>query len=255
MTVELDFGLDDFEPADADSAYAQQGMWPGALTVLAEHHTAPYRSHSYVVAHDSSATWGVPGDPQVVAIKVARDRSQNTFTFESAYHATPSFAQNWLIERGCPPERIAHINAGFMKPADDLTVRIERQIRDSGQRYEVLDAQSWDDDPCETWTLTRDTGAAEAPVRVFLEEADFATHRYTMREGSFADEDAARHWLDKRTSPLPQPPENRGETATLRTRAALTRSAGASEMPKAGLDAHSAPSTGTAQRLSPGRSM
>ncbi|MFA3842619.1 hypothetical protein [Streptomyces aureus] len=82
MPVGLDFRLDDFEPADADSEYAKQRMWSGDLTVLAQHHTALNCSHSYVVAHDGSVAWGVPGEPQIVAIKVARDLSQSTFTFE-----------------------------------------------------------------------------------------------------------------------------------------------------------------------------
>ncbi|MEK8142335.1 hypothetical protein NKH18_07065 [Streptomyces sp. M10(2022)] len=85
---------------------------------------------------------------------------------------------------------------------------------------------------------------------------DFETHTYTTREGAFADESAARHWLDDRNSPLPNPPgDGRDTGAALRTRAALTRSAGASATPKAGLDTHSLPSPGPTQRPSPGRSM
>lgn len=255
MSSELDFRLDDFEPADADSEYAEQRFWAGDLTVLAEHHSTPNGSHNFVLAHDGSVTWGVPGEPQIRAIKVARDLNQNTFTFESTYHSTVSFAQNWLIERGCPPERISQVGDDFMKPADDLTARVEQKLRTSGDRYKVLDSYTSDFDPCETWTLTRDSIAAHAPIRIFLEVGDFDAHTYTMREGAFAHEDAARHWLDDRSTALPQPPEYRGDAAVLRTRAALTRSAGASAIPKAGLDAPSAPSTGTAQRPSPGRSM
>ncbi|WP_127360916.1 glycosyl hydrolase [Actinacidiphila soli] len=255
MTAELDFHLDDFEPADADSEYAEQRMWAGELTIVAEHHTTPNGSRSYVVAHDGSVSWGVPGEPQVVAIKVARDLGLNTFTFETAYHASVSFAQNWLIERGCPPDPIAQVRADFMKPADDLTLRIEQQIRASGKQYEVLDTQSSDYDPCETWTLTGDSLAAQAPIRVFLEEGDFDAHTYTMRQGAFADEDAARHWLDNRSDPLPEPPEHRGDAAALRARAALTRSTSASAIPKAGLDTSNAPSVNKAQRPNPRRSM
>lgn len=255
MSDVLDFHLDDLGPANAESEYAEQQFWAGDLTVLAEHHTTPHGSHSYVVAHDGSVTWGVPGEPQIAAIKVARDLSLNTFTFELAYHANVAFAQNWLIERGCPSERIAQTGGDFMKPADELTVRIEQQIRESGTRYKVLDSQTSDSDPCETWMLTRDAGATHAPIRVFLEEGDFAAHTYTMREGAFPDEDAAQNWLDDRSSPLPQPPEQRGEPAARRARAALTRSTGSSATPKAGLEIHSAPPTVPAQRPSPGRSM
>lgn len=254
MSDELDFGLDAFEPADENSEYAEQSFWAGDLTVLAEHHTTPNGSHSFVLAHDSSVTWG-PSENQIRAIKVARDLNQNTFTFESTYHSTKSFAQNWLIEHGCPPERISQVGDDFMKPADDRTTSIEQRLRTSGDRYKILDSHTSDFDPCETWTLTRDSVAAQAPIRVFLEEGDFDSHTYTVREGAFADEGAAQHWLDDRSTPLPQPPEYRGDAAALRTRAALTRSAGASAITSVGLDTQSAPSVGTAQRLSPGRSM
>ncbi|MFJ5105112.1 glycosyl hydrolase [Streptomyces sp. NPDC088554] len=254
MSNDFDFRLDGFEPADADSAYAEQGIWPSALTILAEHHEPPNGSPSYVVAHDSSATWAVPDDPQILAIKVTRDHAEKTFTFKSAYHATLPFAQNWLTEHGCPPEQIAQIDKGFMKPADDLTTHVEHQIRTSGKRYEVLATRTSDYDPCEAWTLTRDSNAAQSPIRLFLDEGHPDGRTYTMREGAFADEDAARHWLDDRSRPLPQPPENRGEAADLRTRAALTRSAGTSTITTAP-DARSAPSAGTAQRPATGRSV
>ncbi|WP_405988384.1 glycosyl hydrolase [Streptomyces sp. NBC_00986] len=251
---ELDFRLDDFEPADTASERAEEAFWPGDLTVLARHHTTPYGSHSFVVAHDRSITWGIPGDPQVVAIVVARDLSLNTFTFESAYHATVAFAQNWLIERGCPPEQITQVDGNFMKPADDLTVRIEQQIRESGARYEILASHTSDFDPCETWTLTRDSSSDQAPIRVFLEEGDVDAHTYTMREGAFADEDTARNWLEDRSNPLPQP-AYRDEAAALRAGVALTRSAGVSALPKTGLDTHLARSAEAARQPSPRRPM
>ncbi|MDJ0465740.1 glycosyl hydrolase [Streptomyces sp. H27-C3] len=255
MSDELDFHLDDFEPVDADSEYAEQRFWAGDFTVLAEHRTTPYGSHSFVVAHDGSATWGVPGAPQIAAIKVARDLSLNTFTFESTYHSSVPFAQNWLIEQGCPPEPISQIGDGFTQPADDLTTRTEQQIHSSGSRYEVLDSDTRDYGPAENWTMVKDSAAAKAPIRVFLEKADLKAGTYTLREGAFADEDAAHHWLEDRSSPLPPPPEYRGDAGSLRTRAALARSVGASAISEAGPDTQSEPSAGAAQRPSPGRSM
>ncbi|WP_371790370.1 glycosyl hydrolase [Streptomyces sp. NBC_01471] len=256
MSDEPDFRIDGFEPADTDSEYAEQRFQSGDLTVLAEHHTTPNRSHSFIVAHDRSVTWGIPGEPQVAAFAVVRDLSTNTFTIESAYHATVSFAQNWLIERGCPSERISRVGEGFMKPADYVTDRVEKQIRTSGTQYEVLDTDSTDYDPCETWTLARDSYAAQAPIRVFLEEGSFDTHTYTMREGAFADEGAARRWLDDRSGPLPEPPEYRDYAAAMRARAALNRSARSSAIPTAGfLITSTAPSANTAQHPSPRRPM
>jgi hypothetical protein len=255
MTKELDFHLDDFAPADADSEYAEKRFWAGDLTVLAQHHTTPNGSHSFVVAHDGSVTWGVPGEPQIAAIRVARDLRQNTFNFERTYHSTVSLAQNWLIERGCTPEEIAQVGDDFMKPADDLTAQVEQQLRMSGGRYEVLDSYTSDYDPCETWTLTRDSNAAREPVRLFLEEGDYETHTYTMREGAFPDEASARQWLDDRDDLLPLPPDYRGEVVALRTRAALSRSAGVPAVPKASPSAPQVGTASTAPRPTPGRSM
>jgi len=255
MSAGLDFQLDDLEPADPVSEFAEQRFRGSDFTVLAEHHTAPGGSRSFVVAHDRSATWGVPGQPQIVAIKVARDVGTNTFTFESSSHPTVSFAQNWLTEHGCPPEPIAQVGDQFMKPADDLTRQIEQKLRTSGDRYRVFDSHTSDFDPSETWTLTHDSTVAQAPIRVFLEEGDFDTHTYTVREGAFPDEDAARNWLADRSSPLPRPPEDRDDAAVLRSRAALTRSADATGMPKDGRDAVGTPPAGTVQRPAPGRSV
>ncbi|MFE7334769.1 glycosyl hydrolase [Streptomyces griseus] len=253
MNTELDFRLDDLVPADADSEYAEQQFWSGDLTVLTEHHTAPHGSHSYVVAHDGSVTWGVPGEPQVAAIKVARNLSLNTFTMETIYHATVPFAQNWLIEQGCPPEQMAEVGGGGATPADDLTVRIEAQIRGSGTRYEVIETDTSDYDPGEAWTLTRDSDAVQAPIRLFLQEWDINSHTYTLREGAFVDEDAALRWLDDRSTPLPQPPEHLGGAASLRTRAALARSAGSTEIPKAAPGAHQSATTAPVQPPVQGR--
>lgn len=232
MITELDFRLDGFEPADAVSERAESDLSLGDLTLLAEHHTAPNGSHSYIVAHDGSVTWGVPGEPQLVAVKIARNLADGTFTLESAHHAQAAFAQNWLAERGCPQEKLIP-NDDFLKPADDLTSEAERRVRESGERYQVLDTYTYDSEPCETWALVRDSSATEQPVRVFLEEADLDAGTYTVREGAFADVQSARAWLYERPGPLPEPPANHA-TAERRARAALSRSAGTPQSPKAG---------------------
>ncbi|GHG27436.1 glycosyl hydrolase [Streptomyces zaomyceticus] len=249
---DFDFDLDELAPADAASEEAVERFWSGDLTALSQHHTTPNGSHSFIIAHDQTARWGIPGAPQVMAIAVVRDLTRFTYTLETSHHATLPFAQNWLVERGCPPEKTAKIHGGSLKPADDLTVWVERQIRESGTRYEVLDNHTSDSDPCETWTLTRDSRADEAPIRVFPEEWDHGAGTYTMREGAFADAGAARSWLDDRSGPLPEPPEYSDDNgAVVRARVAriaLARSAGASAVPKAVLDAPRTPQAEPVQR-------
>ncbi|SHN23124.1 glycosyl hydrolase [Actinacidiphila paucisporea] len=256
MTAEIDFALDDLGPADLASEQAERVLWLGDLTVLAEHHTAPHASHSYVVAHDTSATWGVPGAPQIVAIKVARDFSLGTFTLESEYHASVQFAQAWLIERGCPPEKITLAEGDFVEAADEQTLRVQQMIREGGRRWDVIDTWTRDSAPCENWTLVRDSGAAVDPVRVFLEVVDEKALTYTVREGAFPDEDTARHWLENRSTPLPPAPDEQPDATAVRARAALSRSAGyAGPRVACGLDTLPAASPLPVQQPGSGRSL
>ncbi|MFE3882270.1 hypothetical protein ACFXPQ_05010 [Streptomyces lydicus] len=100
MNDAFDFDLAELTPADDASEEAMARVRAGELTVLAQHRTAPNGAHSFVLAR--SAVWGTPGEPELVAIAIARDLSRSTFTFETSRHATVSFAQNWLVERGLP---------------------------------------------------------------------------------------------------------------------------------------------------------
>lgn len=237
MNDVLGFHLDGLAPVNAASEDAVERFWSADLTALAQHHTTSNGSHSFVLAHDRSALWGVPGSPQLVAIALARGLRRSTFTLKTSYHATVSFAQSWLVERGCPPERIALVGSDYVMPADDLTVQVEQQVRESGAHLEILDTHTSDFDPCETWTLTRDSRADQAPVRGFHKEWDHGAGTYTMREGAFADVEAARFWLDNRGGPLPEPPEYGDHNgAAVRARVALARSTGVAAASKAGLD-------------------
>ncbi|MFD7130582.1 glycosyl hydrolase [Streptomyces sp. NPDC059894] len=257
MNDAFDLALAGLAPADAASEEAVEKFWSGDLTALSQYPTTPHGSHSFVLARDRSVTWGIPGAPQVMGIAVVRDLSQRTFTLETSYHASVPFAQNWLVERGCPPKQIPLVRDDYAKPADDLTLQVEQQIRQSGTRYEVLDTHTSVSDPCETWTLARDSHADQAPVRVFHEEWDHDASTYTMREGAFADVGAARSWLDDHSEPLPEPPEysdHNGAVVRARiARIALARSAGAPAQPKAGLDAPHTPTAGQVQRPVQGR--
>ncbi|MDX2294372.1 MULTISPECIES: glycosyl hydrolase [Streptomyces] len=256
---DFDFDLDELAPADPASADAVERFWSGDLRALTLHHITPDGSRGFVVAHDQSLIWGVPGADQIMAIAVTRDLTRFTFSLETSYHATVAFAQAWLVERGCPPGKIGKLYDDVLKPADDLTVEVEQKIRASGARYEVLDTYTYtDSEPGETWTLTRDSRADEMAIRVFHEEwkenTDTRTHTYTMREGAFTDVASARAWLEDRDGPLPEPPEYRyADGAVLRARAALSRSAGTPAIPKAGVDAPRTPPAAPGRRPAQGR--
>lgn len=252
MTREPDFRLDGFEADDADSEFAKNMMWPGHLTLLAEYHTPPEGAHSFMVVRDRLMDWGEPGDPALVAVEITRDLDTRTFTIDSENHGTIAFAQNWLIQRGCPPEQITHVGDDVMKPADDLTLWLDQQIRDSGARYEVINSYTSHHEPCETWTLTRDSAGSQAPIRVFLESWDHKTGTYTMREGAFADVGVAQTWLDECSGPLPEPPRY-SNGAAVRARIALARSAGVSATSKTGIDAPRTTAAGPVQRPVQGR--
>jgi hypothetical protein len=255
VTSDLDFGLVGLEPADVDSAHAEGNVWAGDLTVFAEHHS-PDRSRSFFVAYDESATWGVPGAPQIAAIAITRDVEQGAFTFAFAYHATHPFAQAWVIARGCPPDRIALHEGIHIVPADETTRQIEEKIRSGGQRYVVLDTHTRDhESPYESWTLARDTATAQNPVRVFLEQSIRQSITYTVREGAFPDEDAARDWLHHRDNPLPQPHERRVDTDALRVRAAVVLSTHAPHSTGREPGPNRAPSSPVVPPPSPGRSL
>ncbi|GAA2273252.1 hypothetical protein GCM10010368_48290 [Streptomyces roseiscleroticus] len=257
MSDVFDFDLDDLSPADDASADTMEAFRASDLTVLSQHHTTPNASHSFVLAHDRSVTLGLPGEPQLVAIAVARDFSRSSFTFETSHHATASFAQNWLAERGCPLDRITLRGGGYVEPADDLTVQVEQQIQKSGTRYEVLDTYTSDYDPSEAWTLVRDSRATQTPIRLFHEEWDHDAGTYTVREGAFANIGVAQIWLAERSGPLPEPPEysdHNGAVVRARiARIALTRSANASATPQTDLDVPRTTAAGPVQRPVQGR--
>ncbi|MCC9707114.1 glycosyl hydrolase [Streptomyces sp. MNU76] len=227
MSNTPNFRLDGLTPADESSAEAEGDieLWDDLFSALAEHHT-PDGKQSFFVIHDGSATWGIPGAPQLIALHVTRDLTARTFRIEQADHPTVPFAQLWLAGRGCPPDALQLPEDQHVEPADALTVRIEGQIRHSGARYEIKDHYTHDSVPYETWVMVRDSdpSAADLPVRIFLEEADLDAFTYTLREGAFRDGTSASQWLFDRDTPLPEPSEHL-ISADRRTRAALARSA------------------------------
>jgi hypothetical protein len=221
-----DFRLDGLTPADFTAAEAVDSLSLSfdTLATLAQHHTDDH-ARSFYVLHDTSATWSAsPGTPQLVALDIARDPDAGTFRIDRSAQPTAPFAQRWLINRGCPSDAIQLRQDMDIEPADELTTRIEEQIRTSGDRYEVTDHYTHDGASYEAWVMVHDQdhGSAELPVRLFLEEADLGDFTYTLREGAFADTAGAQAWLADRDTPLPAPRAadvTRSEAALARTTA------------------------------------
>ncbi|MEE4543998.1 hypothetical protein V2S66_18730 [Streptomyces sp. V4-01] len=160
---------------------------------------------SFAVLFDSSATWDIPGTANLVAVHVVRDPMWRTFDFDTAALPMVGLAQQWLVARGCPPEAIVLPPERASQPADQQSAALETHLRTSPGRYTLLDHYTDDGGPFESWAMLRDThpDSAGTPVRIFIELAVIGAGTYTLREGGFADEDAAQEWLDERPGPLP----------------------------------------------------
>ena len=81
--------LDGLTPADESSAEAEGdiALWDDLFGTLAEHHTLDGK-HSFFVIHDGSATWGIPGAPQFIALHISRDLTARTVRIEQANQPT-----------------------------------------------------------------------------------------------------------------------------------------------------------------------
>jgi hypothetical protein len=192
---------------------------------LAGHHEG---DHSFAVLFDSSATWDVPGTADLVAVHVVRNPMYRTFDFDTARLPMVGLAQQWLVARGCPPGAIVLPPQSATRPADRETTALETRLRTSPGRYKLIDHYTYDGGPFESWAMLRDTHpeSGDTPVRVFIESADIDAGTYTLREGAFTNENAAREWLDERPGPLP--PALRTSRPGTASRPAATRPPGAS---------------------------
>ncbi|MEU2868685.1 hypothetical protein ABZ769_05690 [Streptomyces olivoreticuli] len=177
------------------------------LTPLITHHS-PDGARSYLVLHDGTATWDVPGTAQLIAMTITRGLDGKTFGFQTERHPVLPLAQQWLISQGADADAV-RVPAQWSgpKPADALTTALEEQLMTSGGRYEVIDHYTDDCGEHETTVLVHDNdlASAEQPYRLFLEQWAPDSDTYTLREGAFRTEDAAWQWLEERDRPLPEP--------------------------------------------------
>ncbi|MFI9210247.1 hypothetical protein ACIGW7_19180 [Streptomyces sp. NPDC053253] len=207
---EVDFGLDDFDADEevCDDFYRQVSVTQDMLVRLAEHHTAD-GAHSYYVLFDGSATWGIPGTPQVMAVCLQRNLAKRSFSFEQVRLPLPAMAQSWLIHRGCPPETLDLDPEAGPPAADEMTRALERRLAGYGDRYAMGYSYTSDDpDDMVTVVVLRALDErAPNPFRVLVEEVDTDAWTHTLREGGFATKEEALRWCDDRiagdAAPLP----------------------------------------------------
>ncbi len=210
-TPELELHLDDFEAVDDQSGQSflhAVEINQDQLLPLAEHHS-PCGANSFYVLHDGSATWGIPGEPQIVALHLQRDLTAKTFSFDLETLPLPSMAQSWLIHRGCPPDAIDLNPELGPPPADEATRALERRLMGDGDHYAC--GYSYTSDDPNDWVTVVALRAlderAPSPFRVVVEEVDTEAWTHTLREGGFATVQEALKWCEDRlggtAGPLP----------------------------------------------------
>ncbi|MCZ1006827.1 hypothetical protein [Streptomyces lydicus] len=218
---EPDFRLDGYEAINkhvADQFWQHIEIEQHDFTLLAEHHTED-GEHSFYVMHNRAVTWGIPGEPQLVALHLKRDTAAHTFRFTHQMLPLPSMAQSWLIARGCPEEEILLADGIGTTPANQATRALEKRLRSDGDHFALLTSYTHDDDPIEITVLLRALDEkAPLPFRVLLKEVDFDAWTHTLREGGFETFEAATQWWEGhwRGEEIPLP------TASLATHHTIT---------------------------------
>ncbi|MBJ7004878.1 hypothetical protein ACFYMX_15350 [Streptomyces griseofuscus] len=222
---QVDFDLDGLD-ADEEKYldfYRKVAVHEDMLVPLAEHHDGP---NSYYVLFDRTATWGHPGMPQVLAVRLQRDHEKRTFSFEYASLPLPAMAQSWLIHRGCPSDALALDPELGPPPADEATRTLERRLAGDGDHYAMGYCYTSDDpdDMVTVVALRALDERASSPFRVLAEEVDAETWTHTLREGGFDTVSEALRWCEDRLA------GEAGRLPPVRPAAAASRPAG---LPKA----------------------
>ncbi|MET9185105.1 hypothetical protein ABZX63_07575 [Streptomyces tendae] len=222
---EPDFRLDGYEAVNdrvADQFWMHIGIEQSDMTLLADHHSDD-AEHSFYVMHNRAVTWGIPGEPQLVALHLKRDQAARTFQFDHAQLPLPSMAQSWLIARGCPEEHILLPDGMGTAPANDATRALEKRLRSDGDHFALLTSYTYDDEPMQTTVMLRAIDEKAAlPFRVLLEEVDTTAWTHTLREGGFPTFDAVTQWWEAHW---------RGDKPQLPTASPATRAAAVPGLP------------------------
>ncbi|MFE6855607.1 hypothetical protein ACFVDH_33045 [Streptomyces sp. NPDC057674] len=176
------------------------------LTTLAQHHT-PDGRQSFFVFHETSAMYGLPGEPQLLALHLTRDTEARTFTFASARLPLYGLAQSWLIQRHCPASAISRSDDIGTSPADTKTTGLEQRLRDHGNQFSIVMSYTGEGYPTQETVVLLEAAdrTGPQPYRLLLETTDLRAYTHQLREGAFGTADAALAWLDDRSTPLPRP--------------------------------------------------
>ncbi|MCE7081705.1 hypothetical protein [Streptomyces sp. ST2-7A] len=206
----LDLRLDGFRATDEQTEEAFRdaiGIDRTDLVPLAEHHTP--EGTSYYLLHHTAATWGTPGEPQLIALHLWRDPREKTFGFTHAPLPLVAMAQAWLAHRGCPREKIRLAPDTGTAAADETTRALEDRLTHEGDHFALLDSYT-DDDPDHAVTVVILRSLDEhspSPFRVLHETVDTASRTHTLREGGFTTHTEALRWcgdaLAGKAAPLP----------------------------------------------------
>ncbi|ANW19616.1 hypothetical protein [Streptomyces clavuligerus] len=216
-----DYRLDGFTAAteEIEDYFHRATLDDSSFVLLAAHHSGD----SYLLFHDPTYIYDVPGTASYVAMHLTRDTEQRTYRFAEQKHPLSPLAQRWLVQRGCPPTKVELSDAGGPRAADALEELLRANTDD---RYEVLDHHTGEvgdfSAGMETWVMVRDAhpDSAQFPYRIFLEEVAPSLTTYTVREAAFPTAEAADNWVWDRDRGWPAAPE----PAAVRAEAAVARS-------------------------------
>ncbi|MEV4559416.1 hypothetical protein AB0K51_20825 [Kitasatospora sp. NPDC049285] len=210
---------------------------------------SPLLTESYLVVHDATMTWDIPGSPQLAGIHVQRDLGAGTYRLDYERAPIVALAQNWLVSRGADLDQLTP-HAEWLPTTDQASRDLERRLAQVGDRFWFANSYTSDMvlDPAHaaggppsaaedlvydfnTWITAVDERPEPGlhPVRVFFEDVDYLARTYTLREGGFPDRDAAYEWTRRAGEPdNPLPPVEVAPVSSPRTAAARATSPAAS---------------------------
>ena len=268
LAIDAALQVDDLEAqTDEDDRRRGEFAFEQLINVLAVQHTTnartPLLTESFLVVHDGTMTWDIPGSEQCAGIHVQRDLGAGTFQLEYQRAPIVALAQTWLVSRGADLDQVTG-HGEHLPTTDQPSRELEQHLALAGDRYRIASSYTSDTvlDPVHaaggppsaledlvydfnTWIIAEDQRPepGQHTVRVFFEDVDYLGRTYTLREGGFPDLDAAYEWTDRAGEPdNPLPPVDAEAAPSPRSTAARATSPAAAASATASVAA-SPPST------------